>query len=496
MLSLITILGASVLLSLAYLVSVVLYNLLFHPLASVPGPKIYACSQLPYLRKIAAGRWPFRLTELHDKYGPVVRFGPNDVSFITAEAWKEIYGHRKKGELPFSKDTRVYGVTYTGQPNIITVPSEADHSRMRRLLSHAFSEKALRNQEDLMKIHIDLLITRLKSKANNGEVVDMVRWYNYCTFDLIGDLAFGEPFGCLKDGEYHPWVSMIFSGVKSAAYSLLLRRLPYLAPLKPLFVPRKLFQARHENGRLSIEKAQKRVKAGSTSRPDFMSFILRHNDEKGLSEVELGENAIILIIGGSETTATLLSGATFYLLRNPEAYRRVVDEIRTAFKTEDEITLQGVSNLEYLLAVFNETLRMYPPVPTGLPRIVPKGGRAISGHWMPEGTSVSIPHWAAYHSRLNWISPYEFFPERWIGDGKFPEDNRDVMQPFSTGARNCIGQNLAIVEMKLIVARVLWNFDMELMADSLEWNKQNTYLLWEKGAINVRLHPVKRSTNN
>lgn len=62
----------------------------------------------------------------------------------------------------------------------------------------------------------------------------------------------------------------------------------------------------------------------------------------------------------------------------------------------------------------------------------------------------------------------------------FYNDNRDVLQPFSIGPRNCIGRNLANNEMRVILARVLWNFDLELCAESSEWEKQRSFLLWEK----------------
>lgn len=103
---------------------------------------------------------------------------------------------------------------------------------------------------------------------------------------------------------------------------------------------------------------------------------------------KLQANSSILIIGGSETTATLLSGVTFFLLTNPDALRKLTDEVRSAFKTEDEININTVSNLPYMLACLDEALRMYPPVPIGLPRIVPKGGTKICGYYVPENVST------------------------------------------------------------------------------------------------------------
>lgn len=100
-------------------------------------------------------------------------------------------------------------------------------------------------------------------------------------------------------------------------------------------------------------------------------------------------NAEILIIGGSETTATLLSGVTYYILRNPDVLNKLVDEVRTTFESEDDINLISVNRLTYMLAVLNEALRMYPPIANGLPRRVPQGGVEILDQFVPENVSCA-----------------------------------------------------------------------------------------------------------
>ena len=222
-----------------------MYNAFLHPLSKVPGPRLYAASNLPYLAHLLAGQWPFTLKELHDTYGPVVRFTPNDVSFITPTAWHTIYGHKKGGQLSFQKDKRLYRGSLTVADNIL-LANDADHSRQRRLLSHAFSEKALRGQEDILEGYIKLLIGQLIAQSEANKVVNLVQWYNFTTFDIIGDLAFGEPFGCLESGSYHPWVAMIFKGFRLAVYNQTMKRLPWAAPFSAALDSARLGQ---ESGR-------------------------------------------------------------------------------------------------------------------------------------------------------------------------------------------------------------------------------------------------------
>jgi cytochrome P450 len=328
------------------------------------------------------GDWPFVLAKLHDQYGPVVRYTPNDVSFIGAAAWKDIYGHRTASREAMSKDLRMYRPTLTKSTNIL-IANDADHSRMRRLLSHAFSEKALRGQEDLILSYVQKLITALRSQTQlKDQSMDLVKWYNFMTFDILGDLSFGQSFGCLDGGGYHPWVESIFHGFKLSTYMQALRRHPSLFPFVKWFLPSQLMRKQSQHQQLSMETAKKRVQQGPTDHPDFMSYILRHTNGKGLTLDEIGENANILIVAGSETTATLLSGVTFWLLKNPQIYDKLLEEIRSSFAKEDDITLEALSRLPYLLAVLKEALRMYPPIPSGLNRIVPDGGALIDGLWV------------------------------------------------------------------------------------------------------------------
>jgi len=257
-------------------------------------------------------------------------------------------------------------------------------------------------------------------------------------------------------------------------------------------MPKSLKEAQDNHTNLTIERVEARM-ALSTNRADFMSNILKHQDEKGMTKPEIFGIVNLLIIAGSETTATLLSGATYLLLRNPRVMQKLVAEVRRKFTSEDQINMTSVNSLDYMLAVLNEALRMYPPSPTGLPRVVPKPGDYICGKWVPGGTAVSVSQWAANRSPSNFSQSEYFIPERFLGDPKFDSDKRHALQPFSVGPRNCVGRNLAYAEMRLILARIIWNFDLKLADDNHNWTDQHIYTFWEKGPLNVVLTPVVRN---
>ncbi|KIX06698.1 uncharacterized protein Z518_04674 [Rhinocladiella mackenziei CBS 650.93] len=478
-----------------------LYNVCLHPLRAYPGPKLWAASRLPWIWYSCNGQVHTKILELHKKFGGIVRIAPNELSYTTGDAWKQIYGHRSPEMM---KDLRGAGIlpTFKGTDSIITA-AHKDHIRMRRTVAYAFSEKALREQEHLLQGYVDLMISRLKDKCSECPQ-NLVNWYNWCTFDMMGDLTFAEPFGCLKEGQYHNWVRMIFDGVK--AYPWVQAAVYYnLIWFVNWVTPKHLAEAKRNADANAYAKLDRRLEKKDLNRKDFMSYILRHNDEKGLSLPEMQETAVILIIAGSETTATFLSGATYYILRHPAVYTRLVREIRHLFSNYEDITMVKTNELKYLPAIVEETFRIYPPSPNAFPRIVPGKGEWIEGRWVPGNTTVGVNQYSASRDPRNFFEPEKFLPERWLpqsmhagGDlpaENFAADQKQVVQPFSFGPRNCIGRNLAYAELQLILSKLLWTFDLQLApdCDNGTWaTKQPTYMLWEKPELNVILTPVKR----
>jgi len=299
----------------------------------------------------------------------------------------------------------------------------------------------------------------MREDATEHREIDIVRTFNLITFDIISDLSFGESFDGLKTRTVHPWITAFyeFMMLQSIFIQLMNLKIPVLSNLaKTVFLP----MARRRVGAMNYTKAkiEKRLDQGN-ERPDFMSFVLRHNDEKGMSRAEIQATFNLLMIAGSETTATLLSGCAFLLQKNPHVQEKLEAEIRGKFSDESEITMLSVTHLKYLDAVIEESLRCYPPVPISLNRTTPPEGATICGHWVPgnvftfhayEVTAilitkqvvVGVPQFAAYSSPLNFAQPQSFVPERMLNDheAKFDNDRRAVLQPFSAGPRNCIGK--------------------------------------------------------
>lgn len=165
-----------------YLVGSAVYNLYFHPLAKFPGPRLWAISRIPYAINIRNGRMVFRAQEFHNRYNShVVRVAPNELFFTDGAAWRDAYQRhgRHQQEPAFQKHDAWLRPMVNGAWSLLHAP-DADHARYKRLLNHAFSEKALRGQEKFVQEYVDLLVRRLKESIEAGEnMVDIVKWYSW-----------------------------------------------------------------------------------------------------------------------------------------------------------------------------------------------------------------------------------------------------------------------------------------------------------------------------
>lgn len=246
-------------------------------------------------------------------------------------------------------------------------------------------------------------------------------------------------------------VAMLRSSITLVTKTSTTLRFPPLQKLLALFVSKKMKQEYADHRALSTEKVERRL-ATETTRPDFMSYILASNPAKGgMTRDEIHRNAATFISAGSETTATILAGATWYLLKNPDCLKRFTQEIRSAFASVEDIKLDKIEKLTYLHAVIDESFRIYPPALAGQPRLSPPQGDTVSGYFIPGGTGIQLNQHAAFRSTLNFTSPGAFAPSRWLGDKRFAGDRLDVVQPFSVGPRNCIGKKYGF--MPFIIAK-------------------------------------------
>ncbi|CAJ2512852.1 Uu.00g009710.m01.CDS01 [Anthostomella pinea] len=471
----------------AYLAFSAIYNLHLHPLSKIPGPRLWAISRLPFVWSLLRGTIVHDVEKLHRRYGPVLRIAPDEVTYAREDAWVDIF-HPRPGHRPFLKDPTWWRSQANKPLTLLSAIEPEEHARFRKLLAPAFTQRALKAQEPVLHRYVNLLVERLRDVAagdpEKGSEVNIVPWFNFVTFDIFGDLGFGESFECLENSRYHPWIDLLFNSVKAASYIAAARFYPLVGWVLVKCIPPSLRRTQRAHGEQIAEKVSRRLNY-ELERPDIMSHLIEAKGQKGLTTGELNATFVGLTTAGSETTATVLVGTLNYLVNHPAQFGALTKEIREHFQAESEITLDELRKLPYLHAVIQEGLRLCPPIPWVLPRLVPIGG---------DTTRVSIQTYTINRDPGYFHSPCEFCPERWLQGAKtdtgspFYEDKLEAMQVFSTGTRSCMGQHLAWAEMKLVLAKAIWAIDFEAVeGKKVKWEDLRTFLLVEKRPIVVNM---------
>lgn len=367
------------------LVSQAYYQLFINPLGKYPGPKFAATSRLPQLYHTFKGDLLEWVNGLHTTHGDVVRIAPDELSYATGEAWKGIYGHASAGKKVTEKDSRFYGPSFNGAPDIIR-GNGPDHSRFRRNFSHAFSDRALREQQSLICGYADDLIDNLRRtiKEDPEAKINMVRMFNLTTFDIMGDLTFGDSLNLLDGTGNLNWVCAVFISIKANAIRRLARYVPWTTPIAQRLIPKELKEQSVAHYEASRERVDKRIDGNRTlQKPDIWGIVMNQKEDLRLSRAEMYANSQVFMVAGTETTATALSGLLYHLLMTPEKMSIIVDEVRGAFQKDSDIEMRALEHMPYLNACIEEGLRIYPPVPVGLPRITPDEGLLVCGEHIP-----------------------------------------------------------------------------------------------------------------
>jgi cytochrome P450 len=435
----------------AQLLSIIAYRVApWHPLAKYPGPTSAKISKLYWWQEATLGRTGYKQAELHKLYdADIVRIGPNWLSVRSTEAIPTIYG----GSLVGSKQPWVKSDWYEGAirgTERINVHQEIDvqrHGRRRKIWDHGFSGKALADYKPEILEFCDKLVRNV----SNADVVDMNLQSSYFSFDVMGVLGFGEPFGMLDAGQKHFFVSTLEAALR--------KMIPFFEVSWIRCLMRKVFPLPEKIKIFEVqntERFERRLARGS-ARKDLFTYLLgEEGSPEQLTRKELISDAGLIVVAGSDTTSSLLTWFWYYNTANPREYAKLRAEL--AQLSEDDRTDTGaLAKLPYLNAAINETMRMQPAVPGGLRRLVPAEGAVIAGEFIPAGTTVSVPGFAIQHDPRYWGADCDTYrPERWLEPGQ-----KTAYLPFSFGTRACPGKALALLEARLAVAGLATRFDFK-----------------------------------
>ncbi|EPQ52855.1 cytochrome P450 [Gloeophyllum trabeum ATCC 11539] len=453
-----------------------------HPLSSYPGPLVRRLSKMCALPSAWIGTTHEDLLKYHRMYGRYVRIGPNELSITDAAAVPIIYGHHgwKKGES-YAIFSRVKG----GVDSVQDTRDEAEHARRRKTWDKALTTTALASYQERVRARARQLCELIASAR--GEAVDLSLYAKYFTWDVIFDLGFGgHGFNMLEKGhEELPFIKSL------AAYIRLIKtagNVPELAGLLKALP-----------GDADVEMFIKRVagifysklEEGVSSADLFSHIISPIQPSNSASEnerlvAEALSDCILFVGAGSDTTSSAVANTLFLLVSENKGenaiYKRLQRELDNAFEDGDELdSTVLIQKVPLLAAVINESMRLLPPVSTGpFQRLSPAGGAIVAGHFIPENTKVIIPPYAIHHDPEYFPRPDSFQPDRWMPDA--PEEIR-IRDPNAYRPYNCVGKQLALMELHLAVAALVHRFD----AKFAEGFDPDAFLNGERDAVTRQL---------
>ncbi|KAI0379496.1 cytochrome P450 [Hypomontagnella monticulosa] len=447
-------------------------RLFFHPLRSYPGP-LFARLTDAYGGYFAV-RKCLHLVTYHNfqKYGPVIRQGPNRLVFNTVTALHDIYLNPKvvKGNSYRRSQLR------SKYPSLINVIDKEQHRRKRKFIGQSLTERSMRTFEPTMESQVDVFLRLILAACQDGTIVNMTERCQRLGVDVIGLLSFGRHFDTQisEDFRFIPAVIDVMSWRINTYIQF--------SPLSYFETPLALLGGRQtfKFGNAVGATIKTRMAENKNAHYDLYSMVADSigKGQQGLYFGELWPEALLFIMAGGATTATTMAALFFYLSRNPTCYTTLAAEIRSTFKSASEICAgPQLNSCTYLRACIDEALRISPPSPTVPWREQDPGDDSgqpliVDGHVIPRGAQVSVSLYSVMHNEEYFPDSFAFKPERWLDPPEgSPEETekekearaimRKAFTPFLIGDRACAGRAMAYLEASLTLARTLWFFDFE-----------------------------------
>ncbi|KAI1115192.1 cytochrome P450 [Nemania sp. NC0429] len=486
----------------AYAVARCIYFLHFHPLSKFPGPKLAAVSNVWYAYYWLQGRWPWAIQATLKKYGHIVRIAPNELVFDSPQASKDIYGSHDKGLEIFTKtDIHDFGRDRDG--GLIWQQDPVKHHQIAKQLAPAFSLRAIRAKDGVLHKHVDYFVEKMKEKAASHVGVDLAAWVQWLSLDIAADMAYHHEANCMRDEQDSPYLRLILRFNKLVTVTQVLRRFPWLSFLRFFGFSFSLVARFLEVKRTRVFEFRRRLsKRGTTEHVDyFEQLIQERTPDDGEELTHLSTITTQLMFAGYLPPSDWYYGILFHLLQNEEVWNVLTQEIRHEFKTYNQITPGSSSPLPYLNACMKEALRLFNTSATinGMPVCSP--GATVDGSYIPKGTVCQFSIRSVCRNPRYFKNPEKYRPERWLPSDHalynpiFANDTLDAFSAFSQGPRVCVGKEVAWWQGRLVIAKILWSFDIRMLpGQHVDMEKDlRSWGYWEKPGLTVRFLPVRRS---
>ncbi|KAI3548812.1 uncharacterized protein CCOS01_13119 [Colletotrichum costaricense] len=488
-------LGILAALPILYWIGWVIYARTLHPLSNIPGPFLATVSRLWYIRKIWSEDVEKDERALHEKFGPLIRIAPDEVSCSDPDAFADIY--RFSNALDKAEFYRPYNTTgFSPHGDVFSCKNDKKHGQRRKITSSVYSMSNVAKSEQYIDACGDLLTERLAKFADTGKPCDIGEWLHWYTFDIIGELFYGRAFGFLDEGkDQNDWIKSLD---KMIPFVCLMGVAP--PALRPFIgigtmltsagkeIAKGVKNIGESSARLMKDAYESRLEAPRTDMAQQVFAIYEKNGEKydyRWGDVE--QESYGALFAGSDTTAIAFRSLFYHLMHNPDIYRRLEAEIDQAV-SESRLSMPPVykdaSQLPYLCACIKEALRIHPGAQLSLPRTVPPQGMTISGQFIPGGYTVGINAAVLHFDKKVFGQDAESFnPDRWLDTSRANYMDK-YMMAFGGGTRTCLGKNIALIELHKLTPHLVWNYRFEFYdQNKTTWHTRNTFFARQEGVV-------------
>ncbi|KAI1419592.1 cytochrome P450 [Xylaria sp. FL1777] len=443
------------------------YRITLHPLAAFPGYKICAITEWYefYCYIVKGGQWGNEVRKMHEKYGPIVRTSPWELSIRDPNFYNQLYvaaSTRRTNMWPRGREGNGFESSHH-----LSVPHDLHRSR-RKHLEPFFSRQGITRVEPIIAAEAWKLDARLLGLSGSGSVVHMDHVLAAMTGDVIGYISCGMQPGLIEDAGFSPsWYDLMIKTTTIAPLFRCFTWLNKLLQLLPASVMEGVYPKGISNmmlgktGRQYIESIKNKLRdsLGAKGKQDWSSafhHLLSSDIPESEKSVErLQAESMIFLLAGTLAGAHTLTFVVYYALANPAIEARLRAELEGAFvPTTDPGKMKMPSwaeleKLPYLRGCIKEALRLNGLV-GNLARCSPDEIIMYNQWKIPKNTPVGMSIYAMHTDASVFPDPLVFKPERWVGEYD-PRMDRNFV-PFTKGSRSCLGINLAWAEMYIATA--------------------------------------------
>lgn len=439
------------------------------PVKHIPGPWYARISKLPLKYATFQKRRTEYVTDILNRYGPIAVIAPNQVHTTDDAAMKTIYDKTALKTPFYASMGQWKGVTST-----LGFVDYASAAPSRNNLIQCFQNKNLATLVENIQSHVEDFLELLERKAKSNEPVDGVVVFRLLALDIVTDVLWGEKDRLLNNYEEDKSPVFLQRFHAFSTWNAMKSFIPGSDTYVRYFGSKKWKGLRNDCNDMDItaKDALRRWEASKNNlnrEKDVLSMLQSMNKTKApaVPTEEIPAYMVEMLAAGSSTTSHTAAFACWLLARHVEIQEKLQEELSVAFLDRNILDIRLAMDLPLLDGVIRETMRMYPMIPGPLERYLGKD-LSIAGHRVPKGVIASTA--ALNQGQLDDVypQPQKWLPERWINANERMKLN---WIPFGTGCRSCPGANLALTELKYMLAMIFLDFTA-VVPDNMEDDKR------------------------